>query len=216
MPRPVSLQHFAVVDVETSGLSVRRHNVLQVGLVVVDGNGTVIDRWSSLIAPRRRFLYRVGPTKVHGIRRRDLRGAPSEGQVLAELARRMGDARFVAHNAQFDRAFLSRVAGRAGVALPLDEPICTLQLSRALDPQRQLSHRLADMCARYGVQVVRPHDALADADATAAALPHLLRAHGIEHTDQLPTRSDQPFSDPSQPDASRPDASRPDQSRIAS
>jgi len=50
-----------------------------------------------------------------------------------------------------------------------------------------LSHRLADLCSRYDIQLVRPHDALADADATAAVLPHLLQAHGIETTDQLPS-----------------------------
>ena len=60
---------FAVVDVETSGLSVRRHHVLQIGLVVVDGNGRVLDRWSSLVAPRRRWWFRVGPVGIHGIRR---------------------------------------------------------------------------------------------------------------------------------------------------
>ena len=55
-------------------------------------------------------------------------------------------------------------------------PLCTLRMSRALDPDRQLSHRLADLCDRYGVQPGRAHDALADAEATAAVLPHLLQA----------------------------------------
>ena len=71
------------------------------------------------------------------------------------------------------------------MTLPINEPLCTLRMSRALDPDRQLSHRLADLCARYDVMLVRPHDALADADATAAVLPHLLRAHGIATVDQL-------------------------------
>ena len=67
---------FAVVDVETSGLSLRRHHVLQIGLVVVDGNGRVLDRWSSLVAPRRRWWFRVGPVGIHGIRRQMVRTAP--------------------------------------------------------------------------------------------------------------------------------------------
>lgn len=186
VPEPVSAQRFAVVDVETSGLSLRRHHVLQVGVVVVDGEGTVLDRWSSLVAPRRRWLYRVGPTELHGIHRRDVRSAPPATQVLGEVATRLQGARFVAHNAEFDIAFLRKAATRVGIALPLDEPICTLRLSRKLDPERTMSHRLADVCARYGIDLVRPHDALADADATAAVLPHLLRAHGIVTTDQLP------------------------------
>jgi len=188
-PGPVSAQRFAVVDVETSGLSLRRDNVLQVGVVVVDGEGNVLDRYCSLLAPRFRWWYRVGPTELHGIRRRDVRGAPPAAHVLTELATRLHGARFVAHNAEFDVAFLRKAAKKAKVGLVIDSPICTLRLSRKLDPERTLSHRLADMCERYDIQVVRPHDALADADATAAALPHLLRAHGIVTTDQLPTRA---------------------------
>src|SRR3954471_11421749 len=176
---------FAVVDGETAGLSLRRHNVLQVGLVVVDGNGRVLDRWSSLVAPRRRWGFRVGPVGIHGIRRRMVRSAPPGNEVLTELVGRLGDAHFVAHNAAFDADFLRKAGTTHGVPVSIVDPLCTLTLSRRLDPDRQLSHRLADLCARYGIELVRPHDALADADATAAVLPHLLRAHGITTTDQL-------------------------------
>ncbi|MBI4935319.1 MAG: 3'-5' exonuclease [Actinobacteria bacterium] len=185
MPSPVSAQRFAVVDVETSGLSLRRHHVLQVGVVVIDGDGRVHDRWSSLLAPRSRWFFRVGPTSLHGIHRRDLRAAPPAGEVLAELAARLEGARFVAHNAPFDIGFLQKASQRHHVALPINEPLCTLRMSRALDPDRELRHRLSDLCDRYDVVLVRPHDALADADATAAVLPHLLRAHGITTVDQL-------------------------------
>ena len=185
MPSPVSAQRFAVVDVETSGLSLRRHHVLQVGVVVVDGDGQVHDRWSSLLAPRSRWFFRVGPTSLHGIHRRDLRAAPPAAGVLTELAGRLEGARFVAHNAPFDIGFLQKASQRHGVALPINEPLCTLRMSRALDPDRQMRHRLTDLCDRYDVLLVRPHDALADADATAAVLPHLLRAHGITTVDQL-------------------------------
>ena len=180
---------FAVVDVETSGLSLRRHHVLQIGLVVVDGNGRVLDRWSSLVAPRRRWWFRVGPVGIHGIRRQMVREAPPGREVLTELAARLGDAHFVAHNAAFDAEFLRKASKTHGVVVPIVDPLCTLTLSRRLDPDRQLSHRLGDLCARYGIELVRPHDALADADATAALLPHLLKAHGITSAAQLSVAS---------------------------
>ena len=186
MSDPISSQRFAVVDVETSGLSLRRHHVLQVGVVVIDGAGTVLDRWSSLLAPRSRLWYRVGPTWLHGIRRRDVRVAPPAVEVITELTRKLEGARFVAHNAEFDLAFLRKAARRVGVQLQFTDPVCTLQLSRQLDPDRTMSHRLGDLCERCGVYLARPHDALADADATAAVLPYLLQAHNIATVDQLP------------------------------
>jgi DNA polymerase-3 subunit epsilon len=175
--RPVStLPRFAVVDVETSGLSSRRHRILQIGVVTVEA-GAVVDEWSSLVRLRWPF-QRVGPRRIHGITRRRLRGAPTLDSALRELARRLDGAVFTAHNAPFDAAFLERAARREGIALDLGPRLCTLRLSRRLDPERTQSHRLGDLCARYGITVAQPHDALSDARATAAVLPYLLAAHG--------------------------------------
>jgi DNA polymerase-3 subunit epsilon len=178
-------ERFAVVDVETSGLDPARHRILQIGVVVVDADGRILDRWSTLVRPDLIPWRSTGPTEVHGIRRRALWRAPRTAAAITGLASRLESARVVAHNAPFDLAFLNAEADRAGVRLPLHSPICTLRLSRALDPSRRLSHRLADVCARYGVSLVNAHDALADAEAAAAVLPHLLRAHGIASAGQL-------------------------------
>ena len=182
---PIEAVRFAVVDVETSGLSTRRNHVLQVAVVVVDGSGAEIDRWSSLVRPRHRWWFRIGPRHIHGLTRPALRTAPPAASVVADLGRRLDGSTFTAHNARFDAAFLERLAERCGSTLDLGPQLCTLRLSRRLDPQRQLSHRLADVTARYGITNGRPHDALEDALATAAVLPHLLRAHGVTTSAQL-------------------------------
>ena len=101
---------FAVVDVETSGLSTSRHRILQIGLVTVDPHGAVLDEWSSLVALRWPWS-RVGPRKVHGITRRSLRGAPKAEVALAELRERLDGAVFTAHNAEFDARFIERGGG---------------------------------------------------------------------------------------------------------
>lgn len=184
----MALPRFAVVDLETSGLNVRRHRILQLGLVVVEADGTVVDRWESLVKLRWP-LQRVGPTRVHGITRSTLRGAPRLDDALDELGRRLDGAVFTAHNAEFDSGFLARAARRRPsddpLRLALEPRLCTLRMSRRLDPERRQSHRLIDVCERYGVPLDRPHDALGDADATAAVLPHLLAAHGITEASQL-------------------------------
>jgi DNA polymerase-3 subunit epsilon len=185
------MPRFAVVDLETSGLSSRRHRILQIGVVTVEPDGTVLDQWSTLV----RLAWpwsRVGPRRVHGITRRSLRHAPSADRALAELTRRLDGAVFTAHNADFDAQFLERAARRHGVPLRLDRRLCTLRLSRGLDPDRQLTHGLADLCARYEIPIERPHDALCDARAAAGVLPHLLAAHGVvdeADLDGLYTRS---------------------------
>ncbi len=176
---------FAVVDVETSGLSSERHRLLQIGVVVVDASGTQLDRWSSFVRPRHRLWFRVGPHRIHGISRRSLRHAPTAGDVLDALIERLDGCVVVAHNAAFDLAFLHQAARRAGRVLPVPASLCTLSLSRRLDPDRRQSHRLGALCERYGVALDRPHDALADAEATAAVLPYLLAAHHITTIEQV-------------------------------
>lgn len=184
MPLPT----FAVVDLETSGLSIRRHRVLQIGLVIVQADGTVLDEWSSFVKLRWP-LQRVGPTEIHGITRRTLRRAPALDDALDELGARLDGSLFTAHNAAFDAGFLDRASRHRPATDPLrrslDPALCTLRMSRRLDPEREQSHRLADVCARYDVPLERPHDALGDALATAAVLPHLLRAHSVVDTEQL-------------------------------
>lgn len=179
----VPLPRFAVVDLETSGLSTRRHRILQVGMVTVEADGTTVDEWSTLV--RLRWpLQRVGPTDIHGITRSMLREAPRLDAVLCELGRRLDGSMFTAHNAAFDSEFLIRAARRR-LDLDLGPRLCTLRMSRRLDPDRRQSHRLSDVCDRYGIPLVNAHNALADATATAAILPHLITAHHIDEVDQL-------------------------------
>jgi DNA polymerase-3 subunit epsilon len=112
-----------------------------------------------------------------------LRDAPPIDEVLDEFGERVNGSVFTAHNARFDGAFLARATRRRSVSDParaaLSHRLCTLRMSRRLDPGRRRSHALGDLCTRYDVTLARPHDALADARATARLLPHLLDAHGI-------------------------------------
>jgi len=188
MVNSVPLPRFAVVDLETSGFSTRRHRILQLAMVTVEADGTVVDEWSTLVKLRWP-LQRVGPTHVHGITRSTLKGAPPIDEVLAEFSERLGESIFTAHNAAFDAGFLVRAAARRSGGMSVRDaigpPLCTLRMSRRLDPERRQSHRLSDLCERYDVALDRPHEALADATATAAVLPHLLRGHDVTKPEQL-------------------------------
>lgn len=188
---------FGVFDLETTGLDTEHDRILQVAVVTVaipmpsadapdngDNGLVILDRWSSLI--RLRWpLQRVGATEIHGLRRRDLLGAPSMKSVLNGIIERLSPTIPLAHNAGFDGGFLQAAAARLNLELPIDQILCSLRMSRALDPQRQHSHRLHDLCQRFGVSLDRPHDALHDAEATAEILPHLLAAHHITQPEQL-------------------------------
>jgi DNA polymerase III subunit epsilon len=179
---PVGRTRFAVIDVETSGLRPDRHRVLQIGVVRTLGDGTEIDRWDTLLrAPWRP----VGGRKIHGLSRRRLRGAPRLREVADELADVLDGSVVCAHNIEFDWPFLAIGLRRAGRPPPEAQRLCSLALSRSLDPERTRSHRLSDLCRHYGVPLTKAHDAAADAAATAALLPLLLAEAGITDMGRL-------------------------------
>lgn len=176
---------FAVVDVETNGLRFGRNRVLQVAVVRTTADGGVVDRW---VTDVRAPWGRVGPVEVHGITPARTRAAPRFAAVAAELVARLDGHVLVAHNAGFDWGFLRAELGRLGYATPSPLRLDTLRLSRSLDPEGLAPHGLADLAARYGVDGGRAHDALADAEATAAVLPKLLADAGVTTLEDLRPR----------------------------
>ena len=133
----VALPRFAVVDIETSGLSLRRHRILQVAVVIVD-DGVVVDEWSSLVKLRWPW-QRVGPRRVHGIGRRQLRAAPGR-RVGAAPARRATRRRRV-HSPQRRRSTgrsSRRAARRAGVDPPRGRAAVHAPAVAPLDPDRSV------------------------------------------------------------------------------
>jgi len=184
---PIDQVRFAVVDTETTGLSTDDDRVLQVGVVVVRGNGAVEKEFVTYVRRLTWGFGHVGAFHIHGITRRQLRGGIKPREALEELNALISDCVFTAHNAKFDIGFLQSDSTRLQIPLKLTGPLCTLTLSRKLDPQRAMSHKLKDVAARFGKSTERPHDALADAQLTAAVLPELLSAHRITTYGELTT-----------------------------
>ena len=170
---------FAVVDTETTGLSTDDDRVLQIGVVVVRGDGSVEREFVTYVRRLTWGVGHVGAFHIHGITRRQLRSGMKPREALETLNRLIDGCVFTAHNAKFDSGFLQSDSTRLEVPLKLTGPLCTLNLSRKLDPQRTMSHKLKDVAARFGKSTDRPHDALADAQLTAAVLPDLLAAHRV-------------------------------------
>ena len=185
----VALPRFAVVDVETSGLRPRRHHLLQIGLV--DRRGRRV-RWSTggrHWCELRRSWHRVGPHDVHGIRRRDLRDAPVTRDALGRApASRLDGAVFTAHNAKFDAEFIERAAEGSRVPLRIERRLCTLDLSRRLDPDRRSPTASPTSAPATACRSTDHHDALADAvgDRGGAPVPApRSRHHESSQLDEL-------------------------------
>jgi DNA polymerase-3 subunit epsilon len=180
---------FLVVDVETTGLSTSNDVILQVGAVITDTQGRIKRSFSTYVRPGDGSLPWDTPQppahEIHGITNDDVnRGLPTR-RALRRLRRLAKRRVLVAHNAKFDYGFIASESLRHSIALEVDAPVCTLELSRKLDPKRAESHRLATLCERYNIPLDNAHDALCDATATARLLSILIKNHGANTVGDL-------------------------------
>lgn len=173
---------FLVVDVETTGLSTSSDVILQVGAVITDTQGRIKRRFSTYVRPGNGTLPWDTPHppahEIHGITNHDVENGLPTRRALRRLRRLARRRVLVAHNAKFDYGFIASESQRHSIALEVDAPVCTLELSRKLDPKRAESHRLATLCERYNIPLDNAHDALCDATATAKLLSILIQNHG--------------------------------------
>ena len=156
------------VDLETTGLSPGRDQVLAVGWVPVDGHR--ID----LSGARRHVVRRGDPGEavtIHGLTHDDLEEGRPLAEVLAELSRALAGRALLAHHAPFELAFLDAAFRTVGERLVRPPDVCTLELQRRLLTRqgevRPGALRLWRARERHGMPVTKAHDALGDALACA-------------------------------------------------
>ncbi|MFB9903498.1 exonuclease domain-containing protein [Allokutzneria oryzae] len=158
---------YAVVDVETTGLSSGWHDrVVEIGVVLLDRDGAVTGDWCTLVNPGRD----LGPQHIHGITAAEVLGAPAFPEIAAELAGLLAGRVVVAHNLAFDARFLAAEFARAGMAVPVrsDLGLCTMELSKSY--LTTSSRSLAACCAVAGIPLLQAHSALDDAYAAAGLM----------------------------------------------
>ena len=161
-------------DLETTGFDYRKDRIVQYALVGSDTDGTHINL-QSLVDPR----VKIPPetTRVHGISNDDVRGMGDFSKHVNEIISMVDDSIIVGHNViRFDWRFLEVECMRAGVEVPKPKGIIdTLVLARRLKISGR--HTLGHLCARFGIEVSRAHQADADAGATLLLLWRMMRAY---------------------------------------
>ena len=176
--RPLEGATFAVVDVETTGLSARMGDRICEIAVVVTRGGEVIERLQTLVNPGRPISYDA--LMVNGITDSMVRDAPSFRTVAPALIQALDGAVLVAHNAAFDLSFLSAELRAAGYNPPSNPVIDTLALARRCYSFK--SNRLGDVARTLGLRVTGLHRAMADAVVTWEVLKAFMvdmRSYGV-------------------------------------
>jgi DNA polymerase III subunit epsilon len=161
---------FAVLDVETTGLSpAYGDRVCEVACVRITGDMEV-ERFVTLVDPGRRLS--PGAAAVNGITPDMLAGAPLFAAIAGRLLSLLDGAVLVAHNAPFDLGFLAMELEMAHMPPPEGEVVDTLTLARRAF--RFPRNGLQAVAQALQIDTEGAHRALSDACTTAQVLERIL------------------------------------------
>jgi DNA polymerase-3 subunit epsilon len=162
-----------VLDTETTGLDpASGHRVVEIGCVELLNAIPTGQFYHVYLDPERDMPDEA--FRVHGLSLEFLTRKPLFPAVSAALLDFLGDAKIVAHNAEFDMRFLNAELARCDIAaIGSHRVVDTLALARRKFPGA--SNSLDALCARFGVDASRRtrHGALLDAEILAEVYAEL-------------------------------------------
>ncbi|GIZ12635.1 PolC-type DNA polymerase III [Pseudomonas sp. NCCP-436] len=186
--RPLLQQRFVVLDLETTGLNLRRDQVLSIGAVVIE-NGAI-----DFAQQFERTLHRPNhqasaSTLIHGIAPSEVARGDDPAEALLDFMEFVADSPLLAFHAEFDRRMLA-AALKQSLGYRLQHPFFDVaEIAPLVCPQTQVRHgSLDEWTSTFGLQVQQRHHASADALVTAELSLLLFskaRRHGIDTLQEL-------------------------------
>ncbi len=162
-----------IFDTETTGLDLGIDRIIEIGCVELVNHIPSGKTFQAYINPQQSVS--ADSYRVHGLSADFLAGKPLFAEMVEQFFAFVGDDRLIAHNAEFDLAFLNAELGRAGrPAISPSRVIDSLDLARRRHPAGPNS--LDALCARYGVDLGARtfHGALIDAQLLAEVYIELI------------------------------------------
>ena len=174
---------FVVFDLETTGFSPERNQIIEIGAVkVIDGK--ITDKFSTFVNPQVPIPFRI--EELTSINDEMVMDAPVIADILPEFMAFCEGCIMVAHNASFDMSFIEENCRRIG--LPCEKTVVdTVAMARVL--LQQLNRFKLDTVAKaLGISLENHHRAVDDAGCTAEIFEkfvQMLEKQGIETLEEL-------------------------------
>lgn len=135
-----------VIDTETTGVSFKHDELIQIAAARMC-NGEITGWYVTFVNPQKRIPEEI--QHLTNIHEEDVEDAPIPADALKGLVEFVGTSPLVAHNAAFDRHFVTNHP--EGASLKESIWIDSLDLARIALP-RLKSHRLIDLARAFGIE----------------------------------------------------------------
>lgn len=153
---------FAIIDVETTGLSAKSEKITEIAILLHDGK-KITEEFQSLVNPEKKIPYRI--TQITGINNQMVANAPKFYELAKKIIEMTEGRTIVGHNVTFDYNFL-RSEFREFEYEFERKTLCTVRNSRKYI-KGQASYSLPKLTKSLGIPHTDKHRALGDAKATA-------------------------------------------------
>ncbi|MBF7095808.1 PolC-type DNA polymerase III [Alkalibacter mobilis] len=174
---------FIVFDIETTGLSAKNSEIIEIGAVKINNN-QIVETYNSFVRPEKKVPVKI--TEITGISDEMVRNQRDIRTVLTEFLDFVGDHTLVAHNARFDISFIEAYCRKLDIEKDFTV-IDTLALARNIltDVGR---FNLKSLSRYFKIDLTNHHRASDDAMATAKIfikLINLSRDKGASFSEDL-------------------------------
>ena len=169
---------YAIVDVETTGLSPAGEKITEIAIYVHDGQ-QIVDEFQSLVNPEKKIPYRI--VQMTGINDHLVQDAPRFCEIAKKVVELTEDKILVGHNVRFDYNFIRSEFKSLGYDFQR-KTLDTVKLSRKLIPGRR-AYGLGKLCKDLGIENPSRHRAAGDAMATTRLFEMLLSID--EHPEEI-------------------------------
>ncbi len=153
---------FVIVDLETTGLSPKNGEIIEIGAIKVVNN-KIVDKMDVFVRPSRPLSWFT--TNLTGITNEMVDEGLSTKEALKVFDDFSSGLRLMAHNAKFDMSFLNTYMQKELGKGVRDDSMDTLLLSRAILKDIP-NHKLGTLADYFGIDYTGAHRALKDCEIT--------------------------------------------------
>lgn len=130
----------AMIDLETTGLSPTKNEIIEIGMVIFDSEThQILEEWDAKIKPLYPDQMDPKALKVNGYNEEDWRDANDVIPVLMEFIEKTRGCTFMAYNASFDIGFLEYQLEKYEMKHEMDHhKICLMSMAYAIVPHNKV------------------------------------------------------------------------------
>ncbi len=156
------LSDYTIVDIETTGLSPLRDEIIELSALKVRQN-RIVDKFSSLVKPS--GIINSFISSLTGITNDMVKEAPDLKNTLLSFRQFLADDCIVGHNVNFDYRFLQHnIEKHLGESLRNGKQD-TVKLARKFCPNLP-SYKLSNLAKHFNIDIEGHHRALKDCEIT--------------------------------------------------